>query len=829
MARNLKILLLEDRAPDAELVTRRLLEHGLAFDATRTWTEDAFTAALGDPELDLVLADYSLPAYDGLSALRRARERRPELPFIFVSGSIGEEGAVEALRQGATDYVFKDRLARLGPAVSRAILEARERLQRSQAEATVLAREQRIEHLSQVLHAVRDINNLIVREREPSSILHEACRILLRARGYLMTWIAMPAAGSTRAVAASRAGVRADYVDEIQVSFGDSATDGGPVRTAFRTAAACVVDAIDARPGAEPWEVAAASREFRSCAAVPMCHDQRVFGVLQVFADRTAAFDGEETEMLVEVANDLAFALRSIEDEQHRRANEEQVREQASLLDLAHDAISVRDLDDRVWYWNHGARDLYGWEADDAIGRLAWDVGTADSAQYRAAREQLMATGSWAGELTQATRAGQPVVVSSRWTLVRDEGGQPRSVLVIDTNVTEKKQLEAQFLRAQRMESFGQLAGGVAHDFNNILAAMMLQLEQLRSTPGLATEMLTGLGDLDREAQRAAALTRQLLLLGRRQTMQPRRLNLNETVESLVKMLSRLMGEHIEIQLHHPVDGCWVNGDAGMLEQVVMNLCINARDAMPKGGRLTIDIEPASLEPADARRHSEARVGSFIRLSVTDTGTGIEEATLKRIFEPFFTTKEPGKGTGLGLATVYAIARQHQGWVRVDSSVGLGSTFDVYLPAAVAGEERAAPADLPQAASGHETVLLVEDDATVRRLAAAALRRQGYHVLEAANGLRALETWEEHGGAIHLLLTDMVMPEGMTGLDLSERLRELNPRLRVIIASGYAAEAFGPGGQPPDYVHFLPKPFRVAELARAVRDSLDGRSSRSSP
>jgi PAS domain S-box-containing protein len=696
-------------------------------------------------------------------------------------------------------------------------------LQRQGQEA-LQAREERIERLNQVLRAIRDVNVLMVRERRPDRLLEDACRILVEGRGYLVVWIGVPNSASTVLVPAAAAGERVDYVEGIQVSlFEDQVTGRGPSGTAFRTRRACVTLDTASDAAFSPWREAATSRGLRSSAAVPMLHGDRVMGVLQVYADRPNVFDHDEVELLSELANDLAFALRSIEHEAERAATEEQVRAQAKLLDLAQDAIIVRGLDDRVRYWNRGAAALYGWGEDEAIGQLAAAVGCPATPQFRAARERLLETGSWTGELAQVTKGGRALSVSSRWTAVRDDEGQVRSVLVIDTDITEKKQLEAQFIRAQRVESIGQLAGGVAHDYNNILAAAMLQLEILRQTPDLPQDVAAGLEELDRQNHRAASLTRQLLLLSRRQAMQIRRLDLGQAVAGVTQMLARLVGEHIEMSLHEPSSPCWVEGDAGMLEQVVMNLCLNARDAMPKGGRLRLDVQGCEVRAAEARRHPDARVGAFVCLRVSDTGSGMDEVTLKRIFEPFFTTKEPGRGTGLGLATVYGIVRQHRGWVEVESSPGIGTRFEVFLPAAPQEPpaEAADPSD--EVGGGGETVLVVEDEASVRRLAAATLRRFGYTVLEAGNGVEALRVWEERGGAVDLLVSDMVMPEGLTGIDLADRLREISPRLQVVITSGYSAELTDLQGRLPEGVSFLGKPYTTAVLGRAVREALDRR------
>lgn len=398
--------------------------------------------------------------------------------------------------------------------------------------------------------------------------------------------------------------------------------------------------------------------------------------------------------------------------------------------------------------------------------------------------------------------------------------GRARLLLCLE-DISERKRLEAQFLQAQKMEAIGQLAGGVAHDFNNILGATLLHLELLLTSPGLDPGMRADLEELEKANRRAAALTRQLLLFGRREIAQVRRVNLAEVLRGLLKMLHRLLGEHIEVCGNFPDAEFWAEADPGMIEQVVMNLCLNARDAMPKGGLLRLELSAIEVSPARAQLSPDARVGSFVCLRVEDQGTGMDPETLKRIFEPFFTTKEAGRGTGLGLATVYGITRQHQGWIEVQSAVGLGTTFEVFFPAALSAP---APTEAPkrrQLPRGQETLLLVEDDTTLRHTTSRMLVLGGYQVLEAGNGAEALQIWQQHGHRVQLLLTDMVMPGGMSGLDLAEACLRTNPALKVIVASGYSPELPNSAGRIAPNILFLPKPYEPTTLAETLRRCLD--------
>ena len=413
--------------------------------------------------------------------------------------------------------------------------------------------------------------------------------------------------------------------------------------------------------------------------------------------------------------------------------------------------------------------------------------------------------------------------IHDRSFIVRNAAGQFYRLAGIAEDITARKELEAQFLQAQKMEAIGQLAGGVAHDFNNILAATLLHLGVLQLNPLLTDATKDSLKELEHGAVQASNLTRQLLLFSRRQTAATKPLDLTGLITNLLKMLGRLLGETIDVSFAGVGAPAWVEADAGMLEQVVMNLCVNARDAMPEGGKLTITTGVVERGADSVKTNADSRAGRFVCLGVTDNGCGMDEKIMKRVFEPFFTTKEPGKGTGLGLATVFGIVKQHQGWVEVESAVGRGTSFRVYLPAMAKPPEIASPENGREAISGgSETILLVEDESAVRRVTALCLRKLGYGVIEAENGADALKQWALHRTKVDLLLTDMVMPGVVTGLDLADRLRQDNAGLPVIIASGYSADGLRTAAIEQD-MHFLAKPFKSAVLAQALRKHLDQR------
>jgi len=400
-----------------------------------------------------------------------------------------------------------------------------------------------------------------------------------------------------------------------------------------------------------------------------------------------------------------------------------------------------------------------------------------------------------------------------------------RTVHCYATDMTERLSLEAQLRHAQKMEAIGQLAAGVAHDFNNLLTVIQGHTSLLRSAEALRPDGAKSLAKIALAADRATNLVKQLLALSRKQVLQPQWLDLNEVIQSVSKMLHRVLSEDIVV-LTQPAPALpAVHADNGMIEQVLMNLVVNARDAMPRGGQLTIGTEPITLTETQAREHPQAKPGPFVCLSVADTGCGIDSAILNRIFDPFFTTKEPGKGTGLGLTTVYNIVQQHSGWVEVHSDLGRGTNFRIFFPAITRTPQPVSYAAAPlRSARGTETILVVEDETPVRDLVVEILRQHGYRMLAAESGVQALAVWAQHHQDIDLLVTDMVMPGGINGRQLAERLQGQKPTLRVIYTSGYSQGIAGKDLTLMAGFNFLPKPYQPSKLAALVRESLDHRT-----
>ena len=496
----------------------------------------------------------------------------------------------------------------------------------------------------------------------------------------------------------------------------------------------------------------------------------------------------------------------------------------ATIVEFSDDAIIGKNLDGIITSWNRGAEHVFGYAAAEAIGRPLLILFPPEREHEEHEILEKIRRGETVEhfETVRVCKDGKRIDVSVTISPLKDGNGKIIGASKIARDITGFRRLEEQLRQSQKMEAIGQLAGGVAHDFNNILAIIQLQIGMLETTNELLPTQQEVTKEIGKATQRAANLTRQLLLFSRKQTLQPQDLDLNEIVANITKMLQRTLGEDVHLQLNFFSEPLFIRADLGMMEQILVNLAVNSRDAMPEGGRLVIETSAVEFDEATARQSPQARPGAFTCLSVSDTGCGIAPHILPRIFEPFFTTKDVGKGTGLGLATVFGIVQQHQGWISVYSEVEIGTTLRIYLPrlAEITGQV-AAPATLTNVSGGNETILVVEDEPALCVLVHTVLTGLGYRVLEASNGADALTTWEKYRDDIHLLLTDMVLPNGMNGKELARRLTLDNPKLKVIYASGYSAEVAGKDLVLQEGVNFLTKPFLIHKLAQTVRECLD--------
>lgn len=497
-------------------------------------------------------------------------------------------------------------------------------------------------------------------------------------------------------------------------------------------------------------------------------------------------------------------------------------RDLAQALDTAQ-AI-IRDLDGRIKYWSSGSSRLYGWTAKEAIGKhvdqLLQTEFPADGGEIQAV---LLAQGRWEGELIHVARDGRRLNIASQWVLRRDEKGDPGSVTEVNTDITARRQAEERMRQSDRMEVIGQLAGGVAHEANNQMTVVLGATEFLLARTDLTEAARSDLEQVRGAAERTATITAQLLAFSRRQVLQLQVLDVDEVVDGLEGMLRRTLGERSTLQLRLRCGSCRVKADPGQLAQVLLNLVLNARDAMPLGGRLSIETGVTELTEQHAEGHpgEEVRPGAYIVLSVSDTGHGISPDTMRHIFEPFYTTKPIGKGTGLGLATVYGIIKQSDGYVWAYSEPGKGTTFKVYLPVEEGLVPTAAASPPPVRASG-EYVLLVEDEPAVRYMTSRALKEQGYNVLEASDGPEALKLVKHANGALDLIITDVIIP-GLDGTELARQATRVKPGLPILFMSGYTDDDIVRRGLLDQDQPFLQKPFTPEVLVRRVAELLNPR------
>jgi PAS domain S-box-containing protein len=759
----LHIVIVEDQPSDAELVLHELRKASYTPVWRRVETEAEYLATL-DPALDLILADYSLPQFNALRALELLLARGLDIPFIIVSGTIGEEVAVAAIRLGAADYLIKDRLTRLGTAVAHALEQRRLRIEAQQAAAA-------LEASARLNQAVLRSLNAEIAVLDPTGTIiavNDAWERFARTNGDPML---------------SATGVGVNYLDVCR------------------------------RAAAHDAE-----------AALTLAGIQTLIDGLQSHFTLEYGFQ-TPTELLWFVLQAMPLAdQRGIvvahEDITERKRAEQALQESEAryrlITENTNDLISMTDQDGYFIYVSPSYQPVLGYDPPTLIGRSAIDlVHDDDLIAMQHTTHQIRST-----DAAQVTQRWRHADGSWRWIEVQITTAVQQGMVyrvAIGRDITERKRIETQFFQAQKMESIGLLAGGIAHDFNNIVSVVIgfigSALEDLpRESPAQRALKIA-----EESAWRGAKLTRQLLTFARKQMVELRVLNLNTVIVELSNMLRRLIGEDIELVTLLDADLWHVKADIGQLEQVITNLVVNARDAMPDGGKLIIKTSNIVLEGTTAQQQN-LPAGRYIVLAISDTGSGMGSEVLQHIFEPFFTTKEVGKGTGLGLATCYSIVKQHSGAIQVDSSVGQGTTFTIYLACVEATDapvQSAEPAGMPR---GTETVLLVEDEPLVRELERAILNEQGYIVLEAINGEEAWQIVQAPARpAITLLITDLVMPQ-MGGKALAELVVGQYPNIKVLFVSGYTTD---PLAQKHTETNFLAKPFKRAAFAHKVREILN--------
>lgn len=769
MSQPLNLLIVEDSQDDADLLVRELRRAGFSPVWKRVETEPDFLTGLGNKP-DLILSDYSMPQFSGLRAAELARNSGLHVPFILISGTVGEDIAVEAMRYGATDYLLKDRLGRLGQAVEHALRQAREQEERMRLQGEVEIREQRLNAFFSAATA-----GLVLLDRDLRYVrINETLAQIngVPAREHL---------GRT--------------VREVLPRF---APQVEPLLRRVLDSGQAVLNVETA--GETPLQPGVQRHWMESFFPIPG-KDGKPVAVGAVVVETTERWRAES-------------ALR--ESEEKFRQIAESIREVFWILEPGRNQmIYVSPAYETIW--GRSCESLYQ-------SPQSWleAIHAEDRGRIEEAFSNHLAGGRF--DVTYRILRPDRAVrwIHDRAFPVRNAAGEVYRTVGVAEDITEQRNLEEQFRQAQKMEAIGQLAGGVAHDFNNVLAVIGMSCALIKSEGELSPEQKEHVEGVGEAARRADALVRQLLLFSRRQIMQPRQLELNEIVSGLGRMLRRIIGEDVSLELRPHAGRLGLRADAGMVEQVLMNLVVNARDAMPGGGRMGIETGDLVVEASGVAGHPEAAPGRYVWFAVSDTGQGIAPEVLPRIFEPFFTTKEPGKGTGLGLATVFGIVNQHRGWINVKSEPGKGTRFEVFLPSSAA-----ASAEVPRAAGkfpprgGTETIVLAEDDAALRALTRITLERQGYRVLEFASGAEAATLGSERCREAALLLTDLVMPGGVSGHQLAQQLLRDNPKLKVIYTSGFSAETAGRELELRIGDNYMQKPCPPEVLLATVRRCLD--------
>jgi PAS domain S-box-containing protein len=748
---SLNILMLEDIPIDAEMIERELQNANIIYSARRVASKSKFIKELDVFSPDLVLADYSLPQFSGLEALKMVREMKVRIPFILVTGMKNEEIAVECLKEGADDYILKSSLRRLPGAIQNALEKQRAERENERLEEELRrSQKQMLTIFESITDAFFSVNKswyvMYLNPRSDSFLVKmNKRREDLWGKNW---WSEFPATSDSVAYKALHRAMAAHEFAEFE----------------------------EYNSGLDSW--------------------------LQVRAYPTE--DG------------LAIYMQDVSE---RKRAEEKIREQANLLDIAQDAIIVRDLNDKIIYWNNSAERIFGWKQEEAMGKIASQLLNTEQDIIERALQEVQKKGSWFGELHHMTKMQKSVIVESRWSLVRDEQRKPKSILTINTDITDKKNIEQQFLRAQRLESVGTLSSGLLHDLNNVLTPIILAVPFMREklTDDTSRDILR---TLESSAKRGEGVVRQLMSFVRGVKGDRVMLQLKLLIFELLHFVAEAFPPIIKVVKHCPKDIWYVMGDSTQLYQVLMNLAINARDAMPNGGTLTISLQNKTLSEQESALHLGAAPGMYVILSVKDTGTGIPREIVSRIFDPFFTTKEPGKGTGLGLSSALSIVRSHGGFIDVHSEVGKGTEFNVYLPANE-GEEETEIAQEGVIPMGHgETILVVDDEKTLQDLLRPTLEKNNFKVLTAYDGHEAISMYKENQDKIDIVLMDMLMPK-LSGLAAIPELRQINPNIKIIGMTGSVLDNLSTEmNRVMQELPFLQKPFTSEDVATMVNEVL---------
>lgn len=759
----LHLVIVEDEAAHVEAI-RRAFDHAATKpDIQAVGTLQEYRERIAAQPPDFALVDLNLPDGRATTLLTHPAADAP-FPILVMTAFGNEQTVVEVMKAGALDYVVKspESFAAMPQTVERALREWQLLQQHKRSEAAMIASEARYRRLFEAA-------------KDGILILNAATGRIVDVNPFLMEML-------------------------------------GYAREKFI--------------GQHLWElgffkdIAANRANFAELQAKDYIRYDDL--ALETSAGRRIEVEFVSNAYLVEGYRVIQCNIRDITE---RKKAEESHARLVTAVEQAAETMIITDTQGTILYVNPAFEKTSGYPRAEALGQnlRILESGKQDAGFFRQMWDTLDRGEVWHGHFNNKRKDGTLYEEEATISPVRDAAGKVINYVAVNRDVTREMQLEVQYRQSQKMEGIGQLAGGVAHDFNNILAAIMMQAEISREVENTPEEVRQGLLGITASAERAANLTRQLLLFSRKEVMRSRQLDLNEVVTSLAQMLQRVIREDVSLRLHLHSAPLLTFADAGMLDQVLMNLAVNARDAMPQGGELLIETAAMVMTPGQADMNPEAEPGPYVCLSVTDTGSGIPPEIQSRIFEPFFTTKEAGKGTGLGLATVFGIVKQHNGWLKVDSEVGKGTTFRVFLPASPVPAEAALTQTVakPDSRGGSETILVAEDNESLRMLTRVVLERHGYHVLEAADGVQAQEVWAAHQGRIDLLFTDLIMPGGLDGRELALRLQTEKPNLKVLFTSGYSAEIAGRELKSKAGQQFMQKPCPPDQLLQVVRNCLD--------
>ncbi|MGC2450150.1 MAG: response regulator [Candidatus Sulfotelmatobacter sp.] len=759
--KSIRVLLLEDNPADAELSLRQLRRDGFQVEAVIVRTPDEFKERISSSTYDIVLGDYRLPGWTGMEAFQWLRAQGHDLPFILVSGTLGDDFAVECIKLGVTDYVLKDRLERLTVAVRRALDGEQLRQQHKKAELELRESEKQYRLLFEINPhpmLIFDSTSLEILEVNEAAVLHYGYS---RSEFLGMTILDI---------------CPAEDIPVVQDS---------------------VISGAAGRYEAGRWR------------------HRKKDGTLIEVETTSHALSFYRQQAVLAQARDITERLQN---EERLQQSEERFSKafRSSPLPIT---ISTR-AEGRYVDVNEAFLKMIGRPWEELVGHT---VGELNVWAFPEDRNKMVEALDRDGRVSALETAFNSRANGERRVQVSAElvqlNGIP-CVLAITNDVTEAKHMEEQFRQAQKMEAVGRLAGGMAHDFNNMLGVVIGYCDLLKGRSSM-DEAVKDASQVKKAAQRAATLTRQLLAFSRQQVLLPRVLNLNDVVKDISQMLLRVIAEDISLSFVPAASIGSVKADLGQIEQVLMNLVVNARDAMPQGGKIVIETANVELDETYSNAHREVKPGPYVLLSVSDTGSGIDSINISRVFEPFFTTKPPGEGTGLGLSMVYGVVRQSGGYIWVYSEPGQGTTFKIYLPRI---EEAAEPLPRPTAeiifAKGSETVLLVEDEQNLREVTVELLESEGYRVLAAKDGPSAIAISQGHREMIHVLLTDIVLPN-MSGTVLAGRIKEFRPGLKVLYMSGYTGNHMTHQGVLDPGSAFIQKPFTKHSLLSELRTVLD--------